>query len=159
MHEGLKTRLERLCGAVDEVLAGQGVTTRVVGGYYAGDGVLLSLDDPIFLQTAVVRRLQNVLEAREVVATVGVVLVNGWRQRPSPQGAPLPPAPAQVETMDLLELMAIHRAEQDRPLLPAPAAAQQRADAEDDQKQRPDQPPGDVEKEGGGDQRQDQAAV
>lgn len=137
---------------MDEVLAGQGVGARVAGGYYAGDGVLLSLNEATFLQTAVVRRLRQVLEARNVVATVGVVLVNGWRQRPSaPGGEALPPAPVEVETMDVLELMALHRTEQGQPLLPQPAS-QQGAGAEDDQQERPHQAPGDAEQKGGGDQ-------
>ena len=143
--------MECICQTVDEVLDSQGIRTRVAGGYYLGDGILLSLDNTTLLQTAVLRRLEQVLKANEVVATVGVVLVNGWRQRPSPEGDSLPLAPPQVETMGVLELMALHRAEQEGALLRQPAA-QQSTDAENDEEKGPHQSPRDAEQKGGGDQ-------
>lgn len=109
MEKGLKERLDRVCRVVDRALEQHGEAARVAGGYYAGDGVLLSLDDTLFADEALVGHVQRALGAREVAATVGVLLVNGWRE----ETLALPPEPETVETMDVLALMALHQAERE----------------------------------------------
>jgi hypothetical protein len=86
---------------VDRALAGAGVAARVVGGYYAGDRLLVSLDRNVFVGREARQAAQRALGARAVEATVGVLMVDGWK---------LPPP---VETMDVLALMALHQAERE----------------------------------------------
>lgn len=118
----MKTQLENLCSTIDMFMAGQGFATRVAGGYVAGDGLLLSLTDLTFLNTQARLKLKETLHVKEVLSTVGVVLVNGWLGSLRPflpaddvlegefTAVPFTSAEA-VETVDLFELMAVHEAE------------------------------------------------
>lgn len=115
---GLKAQLENMCFVIDDVLAGNGLTARVAGGYVAGNGVLFSLTETTFVDTHVRLELEEALQVSKVLATVGVVLVNGWLQRQeraeramAAEAAEALPAP-QVDTLDVLDLIRLHEAEQ-----------------------------------------------
>ena len=128
----MKTNLERMCNIIDNVLAGHGLSAQVAGGYVAGNGILFSLTDTTFLNTQLRLELKEALQVPKVLATVGVVLVNDWRQREGEAGTVLegsyevvesPPLIADVETVDVLDLIEAHEADQENgrfapPLLP-----------------------------------------
>ncbi|MBE2200091.1 MAG: hypothetical protein IAE79_15860 [Anaerolinea sp.] len=161
----MKTHLERMCMIVDEVLAGHGLSAQVAGGYVARNGILFSLTDTTFVNTQVRLALKDALQAPRVLATVGVVLVNDWRQRQEGQGPVLegmyevmePSSAADVETVDVLDLILAYEEERvtekrktrllgenlvSRAVMDLiEPTAQQGAEAADDQEQRPDVSP------------------
>ena len=118
MTTGIMMRLEQMCNMVDAILAGHGLAAQVAGGYLTGDGLLLSLTDTTFLNTQIQHELRSALHVDKVLATVGVVLVNGWLQRPSADNViegeyveVKQESLTDVETVDLLDLIAEHQGE------------------------------------------------
>ena len=110
----MEAYLEKICYLVDGVLANHGLSAKIAGGYVAGDGLLLSLSDTTFVNTGVRLDIQKALEASQVKATVGVVLVQNYlRQFEAGSFASqviegefeMSPA-TPVETMDVLDLIA-----------------------------------------------------
>jgi hypothetical protein len=118
-NNGVKAQLEQMCTAVDTVLSRHGHSAKVAGGYVAGNGLLFSLSDTTFVNTGVRHDLRQALQAKAVLATVGVVLVNGWlRERGETADIPetdiiegeyeeiRPTARPSVATADIMELIA-----------------------------------------------------
>jgi hypothetical protein len=113
----METYLEKICYLVDSVLAQHGLSAKIAGGYVAGEGLLLSLSDTTFVNTQVRLDIQKTLEASQVLATVGVVLVHNYLRRFEPGSfasqvieGEFEVSPAQpVGTVDVLELIADHQ--------------------------------------------------
>jgi len=116
----MESYLERICYLVDGVLAQHGLSAKIAGGYVAGNGLLLSLSDTTFVNTGVRHDIQKALDASQVLATVGVVLINNYLHQFEPDSftsqvieGEFKVSPSRpVETMDVLALIAAH---QDQP--------------------------------------------
>ena len=67
--------LENMSDQIDEVLARHGLSGRVRGGYVAGSGILFTLNDATFPDTAVLEELQQVLGGRRIVSAPGAIIV------------------------------------------------------------------------------------
>ena len=113
----MEAYLEKICYIVDGVLAHHGLSAKIAGGYVAGDGLLLSLSDTTFVNTHVRLDIQKTLEAGQVLATVGVVLVHNYLRQFEPGSfasqvieGEFEISPAKpVETVDVLELITDHQ--------------------------------------------------
>lgn len=113
----MEAYLEKICYLVDGVLAQHGLSAKIAGGYVAGDGLLLSLSDTTFVNTGVRHDIQEALEASQVLATVGVVLVHNYLRQYEPGSfaaqvieGEFEVSPAKpVETVDVLDLIAEHQ--------------------------------------------------
>jgi hypothetical protein len=112
----MKSHLEHICHRVDDVLAKHGIPAKVAGGYIANTGLLLSLSDTTFINTAVRWDIKQALKANQVLATVGVVMVSNVAL--VPDDSQLEPdviegefevsiAPP-VTTVDILDLIVAH---------------------------------------------------
>ena len=115
----MESYLERICYLVDGVLAQHGLSAKIAGGYVAGNGLLLSLSDSTFVHTGVRHDIQKALDANQVLATVGVVMINNYLRQFEPGSfasqiieGEFEVSPAQpVETVDVMDLIAIHQDE------------------------------------------------
>ena len=113
----MEAYLEKICYLVDGVLAHHGLAAKIAGGYVAGDGLLLSLSDTTFVNTGVRYDIQKALEASQVLATVGVVMVHNYLRRYEPGSfaaqvieGEFEMSPAKpVETVDVLDLIAAYQ--------------------------------------------------
>lgn len=115
----MESYLERICYLVDGVLAQHGLSAKIAGGYVAGNGLLLSLSDRTFVNTGVRHDIQKALDANQVLATVGVVMINNYLRQFEPGSfasqiieGEFEVNPAQpVETVDVMDLIAIYQDE------------------------------------------------
>lgn len=113
----MESHLEKICYLVDGVLAQHGLSTKIAGGYIAGNGLLLSLTDTTFVNTGVRHDIQAALEASQVLATVGVVLINNYSCHFEPDSFAAQVIEGEfevgisqpVETVDVLALIAEHQ--------------------------------------------------
>ena len=113
----MESYLERICYLVDGVLAQHGLSAKIAGGYVAGNGLLLSLSDTTFVNTGVRHDIRKALDANQVLATVGVVMINNYLRQFEPgsfaaqviegefEVSPGKP----VETVDVLDLITVHQ--------------------------------------------------
>jgi hypothetical protein len=115
----MESYLERICYLVEGVLAQHGLSAKIAGGYVAGNGLLLSLSDTTFVNTGVRHDIQKALNANQVLATVGVVLINNCLHQFEPdsfaaqviEGEFEVRAARPVETVDVLALIAAHQSQ------------------------------------------------
>jgi len=113
----MESYLERICYLVDGVLAQHGLSATIAGGYVAGNGLLLSLSDTTFVNTGVRHDIQKALDASQVLATIGVVLINNYLHQFEPdtftsqiiEGEFKVSLSPPVETIDILTLIAAYQ--------------------------------------------------
>lgn len=117
----MEKKLEQMCLLIDGVLARHGLSAKVAGGYLARSGLLLSLTDTTFVDTNVRYDIKRALNAKHVAATVGVVLISNWSP---PEDGVIegqyqeiePASEGNIETIDVMELIARHEAEETEPI-------------------------------------------
>jgi len=99
----MRRQLENTCDQVDAILARHGLSTKVAGGFLSNGGMLLSLNDATFINTAVRRDIKTMLKVL-VEATVGVILLSSQKQDDNIIEGECWPA-VKVETVDMVDLI------------------------------------------------------